>query len=208
MMPGWNRIFQPGAGHIPALIESGAAKNAAIAPFFGQHANMLASPAPGFDDPLALLRACHERITRQCNTLEKIAAQLASHGLTPDLRTAAAGVHRYFSTAGHYHHEDEELDLFPLLRGDAALATLIDNLQLEHVRMDALWRELEPLLAEPDTIRDTDGFRKQAMAFIALHAQHVAHENAVLLPRAKAMLPPTVLTVLGARMAARRGVTL
>lgn len=168
---------------------------------------MLPAYAPGFDDPLAMLAACHERILRQCQTLEKLAAHLRTAGLTPEARVAATEVHRYFTTAGRHHHQDEEQDLFPLLRGDASLAGLIDALAAEHVRMEALWQGLEPLLAAPESIRDLDGFAGQVAAFNALYAGHIARENGELLPRAAALLPATVQVVLGARMAARRGVT-
>lgn len=55
---------------------------------------MLTVPAPGFDDPLALLRACHARILRQCETLGIMAERLAGGGLTPELRDAAAAARR------------------------------------------------------------------------------------------------------------------
>ncbi len=168
---------------------------------------MLPSPAPGFDDPLAMLAACHERILRQCETLEKLAAHLRSAGLTPEARVAASEVHRYFTTAGRHHHQDEEQDLFPLLRSDASLAGLIDALAADHLRMEALWQGLEPLLAAPDSIHDLDGFAVQVAAFNALYARHIGRENGELLPRARELLPAAVLAVLGARMAARRGVS-
>jgi len=169
---------------------------------------MLPATAPGFDAPLEMLQACHERILTQCETLEKLAAHLRTAGLTPEARVAAAGVHRYFSTAGRQHHQDEEQDLFPLLRGDASLAGLIDTLTAEHLRMETLWEKLEPLLRAPDTIRDPEDFSKRVTEFNALYAGHIARENTELLPRAAALLPATILKVLGARMAGRRGVTL
>lgn len=169
---------------------------------------MLTAHAPSFDNPLGMLAACHERILRQSQTLEKLVDHLRATGLTLEARVAAAGVHRYFSTAGRQHHQDEEQDLFPLLRGDASLAGLIDTLTAEHLRMEALWQELEPLLAAPESIRDLDGFAAQVAAFNALYAGHIARENDELLPRAAVLLPAAVLVVLGARMAARRGVTL
>jgi len=169
---------------------------------------MLPAPAPGFDDPLAMLAACHERILRQCATLEKIAAHLRAAGLTPEVRAAAAEVHRYFSTAGRHHHEDEEQDLFPLLLGNPALADLIETLASDHIRMEALWRQLEPRLAAPDTIREPEAFANQVAEFNALYAAHIARENQELLPRAGPLLPAALLAVLGVRMAARRGVNL
>jgi len=168
---------------------------------------MLPVPAPGFDDPLAMLAACHERILRQCATLEKLAGHLRDQDLTPEARTAAAEVHRYFSTAGRHHHEDEEQDVFPLLRGDASLARLIDALTAEHRQMESIWLELEPLLAQPETIRDPDDFSRLVDRFNRLYAVHIERENQELLPRATELLPAGILAVIGARMAARRGVT-
>jgi hemerythrin-like domain-containing protein len=168
---------------------------------------MLTSSAPGFDDPLALLRACHERILRQCETLSKVTERLPADGLTPDLREAAAAVHRYFTTTGRHHHEDEELDLFPLLRGDSVLAPLLDWLQTDHRRLEQLWRKLEPYLAAPESITDPAAFAARVREFNGAYAAHIMRENQELLPRAAALLPPAILTVLGARMAARRGVS-
>lgn len=168
---------------------------------------MLPAHAPGFDDPLAMLRACHERILRQCATLEKLVAHLPTHGADRAARAAAAEVHRYFSTAGRHHHEDEEQDLFPLLRADPALAALLAGLHGEHVRMEALWRQLEPLLVAPDSIHAPDDFAEQVREFNMLYRAHIERENIELLPRAAQLLPAAVLAVIGARMAARRGVS-
>src|SRR5689334_1951600 len=74
-----------------------------------------AAPAPGFDEPLEMLAACHERIEAQLRTLEKLvehlsqncAANGAAHGADNSARDAAARVMRYFDTAGVEHHRDE-----------------------------------------------------------------------------------------------------
>lgn len=167
---------------------------------------MLPTPAPGFDEPLAMLRACHERIQRQCATLAKLAAHLGRDGLTDAARQAAADIHRYFSSAGRQHHADEEQDLFPALRAEPALAGLLDALALDHAEMESQWRRLEPLLAAPDTIHDLDGFTRLAGEFNALYRQHIARENSELLPQADRLLSMEQQRELGARMAARRGV--
>ena len=169
---------------------------------------MLPAAAPGFDAPLDLLRACHARIERQCATLVRLVDHLRTTGLDAAAREAAREVHRYFSTAARHHHEDEEQDLFPLLRADPALAARLTELEGEHRRLTALWDRLEPLLAAPETIRDLDDFARRVAEFKALYARHIAHENGELLPRAAVLLPPPVLAAMGARMAARRGVTL
>lgn len=167
---------------------------------------MLPTPAPGFDEPLDMLRACHERIQRQCATLAKLAAHLRSDGLTDDARQAAADIHRYFSSAGRQHHADEEQDFFPALRAEPALAGLLDTLARDHAVMESLWQRLEPLLAAPDTIHDLDDFARLAGEFNAFYAQHIARENGELLPQAERLLSVEQRRELGARMAARRGV--
>jgi hemerythrin-like domain-containing protein len=169
---------------------------------------MLPTPAPGFDDPLAMLRASHERIQRQCATLAKLAAHLYSDGLTDGARQAASDIHRYFSSAGRRHHADEEQDLFPSLRTEPALSALLDALAREHAVMESLWQRLEPLLATPDTIHDLSAFSQLAGEFNALYRQHIARENSKLLPQAERLLNLEQQRVLGARMAARRGVNL
>jgi hemerythrin-like domain-containing protein len=155
-----------------------------------------------------MLRACHERIQRQCATLAKLATHLRHDGLTDNARRAAADIHRYFSSAGQQHHADEEQDLFPRLRADPTLAGLLDSLAREHAEMDTLWQRLEPLLAAPDTIHDLDAFTRLAGEFNALYAQHIARENSELLPHAEQLLSVEQQRDLGARMAARRGVSL
>jgi hemerythrin-like domain-containing protein len=169
---------------------------------------MLPNPAPGFDQPLAMLRACHERIQRQCATLTKLVAHLRSDGLTDSARQAAADIQRYFASAGRQHHADEEQDLFPRLRTEPGLAGLLDTLVREHAVMESLWQRLEPLLTAPDTIRDLDAFAQLAGEFNMVYAHHIARENSELLPQAEKLLSSEAQRELGARMAARRGVSL
>jgi hemerythrin-like domain-containing protein len=148
-----------------------------------------------------MLRACHERIQRQCATLAKLAAHLRSDGLSDAARQAAADIHRYFSSAGRQHHADEEQDLFPLLRNAPDLSGLLETLAREHADMESLWLRLdrqlparstssihgvvEPLLAAPDAIHDLDAFARLAGEFNALCRQHIARENSGLLPQAE-----------------------
>jgi hemerythrin-like domain-containing protein len=70
---------------------------------------------PGFDQPLALLKACHTKILAHCDLLEELLANLADAGRDEDVRSAARRAVTYFSTGARLHHQDEETDLFPLL---------------------------------------------------------------------------------------------
>jgi hemerythrin-like domain-containing protein len=169
---------------------------------------MLPSPAPGVDQPLAMLRACHEHIRLRCDTLIKLAGHLRIEGLDTAARQAAADVYRYFSTAGRHHHEDEEQNLFPRLRSQPDLAGLLERLARDHQRMEMLWLQLAPLLARPETIVDRDAFEKLVAAFTALYREHIDTENRELLPRAEERLSESSLREIAAGMAARRGIRL
>ncbi|MFA6921944.1 MAG: hemerythrin domain-containing protein [Gallionella sp.] len=163
-----------------------------------------AEAAPGFDHPLQMLRACHEKILRQCDTLQKLTEYLISKGCDAQARQAALGILRYFDTAGQFHHQDEELDLFPALRA-ATNSVLLDRLLCEHALMLASWDALRPtlqLIAEGlDVTLDAALTEK----FIDSYRDHIAIENTELLPLASGMLSLQQMEQIGRKMAARRG---
>ena len=102
---------------------------------------------PGFDEPIAVLRACHERMLEHCDLLERLIAHVAEKGPDMEASSAAAKVYRYFATAARHHHEDEEQDLFPKLSQQSMkIAELVFGLRKEHQQLDALWNELAPVL--------------------------------------------------------------
>lgn len=167
--------------------------------------------APGFDDPLELLRACHGKILRQCETLCRLAEHLKTKGCDPEAQKAAQGILRYFSTAGRLHHQDEELDLFPALsatKGAAAqgVATLLERLLAEHLDMQASWDALQPLLGELASGQPVALPDDVVQRFIVCHTRHIALENGELLPLAAQLLNADQLGAMGRKMAARRGV--
>ncbi len=167
----------------------------------------LPDAAPGFNEPLEMLRSCHVRILRQCETLICVAEHIGSAGVTDNARTAARQVHRYFSTAGKHHHEDEELDLFPALAASCpALVRTIDKLRQDHREMDCLWTQLEPLLANPGSIIDTAAFAQEAMRFRVIYHAHIERENSDVLPAAQQALSAAQIRELALSMARRRGV--
>ena len=166
--------------------------------------------APGFDEPLEMLEACHGRIEAQLATLERLVAHLAARGADAEAAQAAQAVMRYFDTAGVLHHRDEDEDLFPLLRSLAAergrpeIAATIDELEREHASMDALWGELRAAL---DAVAGGRGPRLGAEAvarFAWLYRRHMEREAAAVLPFARQALAAAQRAALGERMAARR----
>jgi hemerythrin-like domain-containing protein len=163
--------------------------------------------APDFSDPLGLLRACHQRMLDNCERLLKLADHLQSNGADSEALQAAAAIYRYFTTSARHHHNDEEQDLFPrLARESLKLADLIHRLKQDHVEIDALWQELEPLLLRPSHISDPLGFRELCSRFDDAYRRHIRVENNELLEMARHIFSQAELKKLGASMAERRGV--
>lgn len=166
--------------------------------------------APGFDNPLDMLHACHDRIMDQCATLQKLLQHLPTHGCDVQAQQAAQAVLRYFDTAGQFHHQDEEVDLFPLLLAthNADAETLIKRLLEEHQVMDALWSglraQLQAIAEEKSAVLE----KKLVADFSLAYGRHVMLENMQLLPLAAQLLSQQQQTDIGKKMAERRGVSL
>lgn len=170
--------------------------------------DLLGTAAPTFDDPLEMLQACHGRITAQCDTLQRLVAHLQTAGNDEPAAQAARAILRYFDTAGQYHHQDEEQDLFPALlaSGDKTAAACIACLLDEHKDMEQAWRALRPLLVAiaEDSANTLDA--EVVAHFIDCYARHIKFENGQLLPLAIKLLDTAQLQRLGRCMATRRGV--
>ena len=161
---------------------------------------------PGFDGPLALLRACHNKIIAHCELIEQIIATLQADSDDFDTKAAARQVITYFSRSGRQHHEDEEQDLFPLLvRQSLKLADLINSLKQEHQTLDELWQAIEPELRRMPEPSDSDAFITAASAFCSLNREHVIRENTDFLPVAQSSLSSQQISDIGRAMAQRRG---
>lgn len=166
-------------------------------------------PKIGFDRPLEMLAACHERIERELVTLEGLDAHLQKSGCDAEARAVAQGVLRYFNTAGEMHHKDEDDDLFPLVRTRAAaqgrpeVAAVIDELEREHATMHSQWQRLRARL---EAIAAGEGKldRDEMTRFAWLYRRHMEREGAAIMPFARQALDASQVAALGERMAARR----
>jgi hemerythrin-like domain-containing protein len=161
--------------------------------------------APGFDDPIGVLRACHRRMERQLATLGRLCKHVPENHADTDARTAAAAIMRYFDTAAANHHADEERTLLPRLRSARPdLSALCSAIEREHAELGDRWRRLRPRLAAIAVgrsgylpLREVDGFRTG-------YATHIAKEEADLFDEAQAALDAAILAEIGEEMAARR----
>ncbi len=160
--------------------------------------------APGFDEPFAMLAACHDRIEAQLRILERMGTHLAARGADTEAIDAARHVQRYFETAGPNHHADEECDLFPQLEAHDELIPLLQELRRDHLRMQELCTPLLLVLQTVATGR-AEGWQPQLVAdFCTLYRSHMACENTRLLPVAESLLAAADKSRLGNAMVARR----
>jgi hemerythrin-like domain-containing protein len=165
--------------------------------------------APGFDQPLDVLEACHRRIARQCDNFERLLAHHDIHDSDIQAQQAARAILDYFDTAAVWHHDDEERNLFPLLEqaGAAGACDLVELLTREHDEVALLWRALRPALTEIAAGHPVCLDESTARCFIALNRSHLDFENTHVLPLARRTLGAADLQRLGSAMAARRGVS-
>lgn len=120
-------------------------------------------------------------------------------------RLEAAAAARDFATAGavlellrgdvRRHNEDEEAALFPLLGTEAPLAPFVD----EHV----IFRRLESELSEALTRQDGAAVAQVSLDIVQLLRAHIARENTVLFPAARALLGPEGLAEVARRLGRR-----
>jgi hemerythrin-like domain-containing protein len=168
---------------------------------FGQAA------APGFDDPLGVLRACHRRMERQLATLRRLRRHLPEHHADEDARVAASAILRYFDTAAPNHHRDEESSLFPRLAAAAPdIEASLAALERDHVDLDRQWGRLRPLLCAIVARSSAYLPVKGVDAFCAAYASHIEREESTVLVRAQQALDEKTLSAIGAEMAGRRDV--
>ena len=161
------------------------------------------------EDALERLARCHERIEAELGRLEDLARHMGSRGVDSLAQASAKEVLHYFETSGARHHEDEDGDLFPLLRLRAAergreeVAAGIDELEREHGTMHTQWRRLrdalEAIVAGRERALDEDVER-----FAWLYRRHMDREGVLVLPFAKEALTVDERSDLSRRMEARR----
>ncbi|MBD8532729.1 MULTISPECIES: pyridoxamine 5'-phosphate oxidase [unclassified Massilia] len=173
--------------------------------------DFLPDTAPGFDQPIAVLKHCHGRIRKQLATLERLLSHLPEHGADEAARQAAGAVLKYFEKAAHLHHDDEEQDLIPMLRAvaqgeDAAtLQALAPIILQDHKEMDALWQDLhEQLTAIADGSAATLT-ASNVQRFVQRYTAHMEREESTMAPMAVRLFSPEQMTQLGTSMQRRRG---
>lgn len=166
--------------------------------------------APGFDQPLAVLKHCHDKIRKQIATLQNLLDYLPQHGATPEAKQAASAVLQYFTKAAHLHHADEEQDLMPMLQACASgadaqlLSALVPEILAEHRQMDLAWNALQVQLeaiaaGSASTLSGAD-----VEHFSSAYLAHMKKEESQLAPMAMRLFDAQQMAQLGAAMQQRR----
>jgi pyridoxamine 5'-phosphate oxidase len=172
----------------------------------------LFASAPSFDQPLAVLKHCHDRIRKQLATLEKLLPHLQSHGADDEAQKAVQAVLKYFQNAAPLHHEDEEIDLLPELQRTAQgadaelLAVRLSTILQQHQEMATLWQTIESqlsLIANGSSAKLSDS---DVAAFQALYQEHMQIEETQIAPMAMRLFDTQQMQKLGQAMQARRGI--
>lgn len=167
---------------------------------------LIGNTTSSYDDPVGLLRACHDRILEYCDTLERLAEHLEEFGANSDARLAATHIRHYFRVAGPEHHADEEQQLFPWLLAQTdfppLLRAAVQNLATQHRDLEAAWQMLDADLALVE--REEQPAILHLEPFISMNRAHVALENGEIFPIAEKLLDGDEAQQLGSAMAERR----
>jgi pyridoxamine 5'-phosphate oxidase len=167
---------------------------------------------PGFDQPIAMLKHCHDKIRKQLGTLVRLLDHLPEHGADAPAREAAAAVIKYFDQAAPFHHADEEENLLPMLAATAQGAdlALLDELGPEIVRdhdqMYALWQDLHEQLAAIAAGTALVLSAAKVRDFNERYLDHMEREETFIAPMAKRLFSPSQMVELGNAMQGRRGI--
>ena len=169
------------------------------------------TPAVGFEQPFAMLEACHERVERTLTLLQRLRVYVREQAADDAARQAARDVLRYFDIAAPLHHQDEELHVFPLLlsQGAPSVVAVVQQLQHDHACMAADWAAARGALqAMADGAAAGFGAEDEARLdqFAQRYQQHIQAEEGTAYPCAQALLGQGELHAMGLEMAARRRV--
>jgi len=156
-------------------------------------------------NPLDFFYEDHLREREICATLDKIAASESPNA--EDLFRALSFLREELPL----HREDEEQDLFPLLRRRCELEDEIDKaiarLSADHLHSEEDAPVVADILAGLETGQESlsDDERTTLTRYAAHVRRHLILENAIILPFAKLRLTKRDLATLTLRMMQRRG---
>jgi hemerythrin-like domain-containing protein len=165
--------------------------------------------APAGRDGFEVLDAVHRRTLQALDALAMLLPRLESGEIDATARALAREVVQHFKNVSRAHHEDEERHVFPALArsADPEIVQAVLRLQQDHDWLEEDWMELAPHLeavALGQPWFDLDVLREGAAVFAALSQDHIALEETLIYPQARARLGEAQRAAMGREMAARR----
>lgn len=164
-------------------------------------------PLALLNDPLAYVLAAHFRQRAICAVLRRFAAERVTSRIEADRMIA------YLGGDLRLHHEDEDIDLYPVLRRRALLADglgiIMARLGEEHRRGAAMADHIVDALSATvadDAVHIDVAANETMQAYASIELKHLALENCVVLALARIRLTRTDLNTIGRSMKLRRGV--
>lgn len=161
------------------------------------------------DDGFVAFDACHRRMLATVGRLEALVARLAAGELGAGDRAEVAAAAAFLAAEVPDHHRDEERLVFPPLAasGDAEIVQAVLRLRQDHGWLEEDWRELAPqlqALAAGYGGWDPDALRSGIALYAALLRDHIALEEALIYPQARAWLGEEGRRAIGRELAAAR----
>ena len=146
-----------------------------------------APPLPEFEK----LDQAHRAALEMLQAFDRLIEHLDERGLDDTARASAQEILAFFNGPGRDHHAQEESQVFPVLlaSGDAELVQHIHRLQQDHGWLDEDWHELAPQIegiAAGYNWYDLAMLRNALPIYTALHHDHIALEETVVYPAARA----------------------
>ena len=171
------------------------------------------SPAVGCDEPFEMLIACHERVQRMLDLLDRARTQALTKGCDANLNSAFTDVMRYFDLAAPQHHLDEELHVFPIVlaKGNQSQKEIVRVLIQDHETMAHLWQNVRSILSKViQTPRDFPVFSQQDNDlmddFRNAYARHISNEELSIYPASIQFMSIHDIASMSEEMKVRRGV--
>lgn len=166
-------------------------------------------PRSPSDDGFDALDVCHRQILFTLGKLRALVTRLADAGADAQAQELAQEILHFFDTTVRRHHEDEERHVFPPLidAGDPETVQAVLRLSQDHNWLEEDWMELQPQLAAIAAGQawcNVELLHEGAEVFSALLHDHIALEESVIYPQARARLQERARRDMGREMAARR----
>jgi len=156
-----------------------------------------------------MLLRCHRKTEDRIAVLHRAAEALDVNEDDREARDAVIEVAGFVETSIARHEQDEEMSLFPLLRGNADAAPILETLAREHVEHQRLHDHLSDIAnaIEANRLRSRHvaELAEIAGAMERSYRHHIQLEEGELFPLARAALTPDQLRTAAADMQTRRG---